>query len=372
MAQSNESTVTTITERGPLAATAVRRAWEQGRPLRVVPSDLRAPPLGDLPPETATVVATSGTTATPRLVAHTRAGVEASCRAVSEALEIDPYRDHWLACVPLHHVAGLAIVLRTAITGTALTVHDGFDVGAVGRAAGECTIVSLVPTQLVRLLDAGAPLQRFRVVLIGGGPIPPAVLERAIAAGVPVHTTYGLTETFGGCVHDRVALPNVEVSLAGGSNEVLVRGPMVMAGYVGHPMASRQTLDDDGWLATGDVGAIDAAGRLSIVDRLKDLIITGGVNVSPTAVERVFLDHPGVADVCVIGVADAEWGERVVAYVVPERRDDPLPTVGELHRFAADRLTRAELPREVRVVDEIPRTLSGKPLRRVLSDRGDA
>ena len=369
MAQPNDSTPATITERGPEAAAAVRRAWDQGRPLMVVPpTECEVPRLGDLAPGTATVVATSGTTATPRLVAHTRAAVEASCRAVSAALAIDPERDRWLACVPLHHVAGLAIVLRAAITGTEVTIHAGFDVDAVSRAAGECTVVSLVPTQLGRLLDAGAPLDRFRAVLLGGGPIPPAVSRRAIEAGVSVHTTYGLTETFGGCVHDGVALPGVEVALDDASNEVLVRGPMVMAGYVGDAAESRQALRADGWLATGDVGAIDAAGRLSIVDRLKDLIITGGVNVSPTAVERVVLDHPRVADACVIGVPDAEWGERVVAYVVPELRGGVQLTVEELRDFARERLTRAELPREVRVVDGIPRTASGKPLRRALSD----
>ena len=367
MAQPNESTLATVSGRGPAAAEAIRHAWDRGRPVMVVPTgEGAAPRFEDLPPETATVVATSGTTATPRLVAHTRAAVEASCRAVSDALDIDPARDRWLACVPLHHVAGLAIVVRAAISGTALTVHDRFDVDAVARAAGECTVVSLVPTQLVRLLDAGAPLHRFRVMLLGGGPIPSAVRERAVAAGVTVHTTYGLTETFGGCVHDGLALPRVEIKLDDSSHEVLVRGPIVMTGYVGGSTASQHAFRADGWLATGDIGSIDTTGRLSIVDRLNDLIITGGVNVSPTAVERVILDHPSVDDACVIGLPDAEWGERVVAYVTAPTDRIP-PTVDELREFATGRLTKAELPREVRVLDEIPRTPSGKPLRRVLA-----
>ena len=363
----------TVGARGPAAAQAIRRAWSESRPLTVVaPGRQPHSPAWPLPTGTATVVATSGTTASPRLVAHTRDAVEASCRAVSTALDIDPDRDRWLACVPLHHVAGLAIVLRATITGTALTVHDGFDADAVGRAAGECTLVSLVPTQLGRLLEMGAPLHRFRAVLLGGGPIPPVVLDRALAAGVPVHTTYGLTETFGGCVHDGNALAGVDLDLTDSSNEILVRGPMLLSGYVDGGSAAREACDADGWFATGDVGAIDATGRLTIVDRLKDLIITGGVNVSPTAIERVLLGHPAIADACVVGLPDREWGERVVAYITTAPPDRTPPTVAELREFAAERLTRAELPREIRVIDEIPRTTSGKPLRRVLARPDEA
>ncbi|HZJ26485.1 MAG TPA: AMP-binding protein [Acidimicrobiia bacterium] len=327
-------------------ADQIRSAWEAGRPV---------------------FVPTSGTMGDPRLIEHAPASVEASCRAVSAALAVDPDRDRWLACLPLRHVAGRAILLRGAISETPVVVHERFDVAAVAAAAGTCTLVSLVATQLGRLLDAHAPLERFRAVLLGGGPVPPDLLVRARNAGVVVHTTYGLTETFGGCVHDGVGLPGVEIRLDDVSHEILVRGPVLMRRYVDDAPATRAAFTDDGWLRTGDVGSLDNAGRVRVVDRIKDLVITGGVNVSPVAVERVLAEHPGVADVCVVGASDPEWGERVVAWVVPAP-PKAAPTLAELRAFGRDRLAAAELPREVRLVGAVPRTPGGKPLRRLLRD----
>ena len=323
---------------------AIRRAWAVGEPV---------------------VVETSGTTGRPRRVEHAPASVEASSRAVSRALAVDPDRDHWLACIPLRYVAGRAVVLRGEVTSTPVTVHDGFAIDRVGDAAGTCTLVSLVATQLVRLLDAGAPIHRFRVVLLGGGPVPTGLVARAAAAGVAVHTTYGLTETFGGCVHDGHPLDGVSIRLAPDSGEVLVRGPVLMRGYVDDPDATHAAFTDDGWFRTGDVGRFAADGRLEIVDRLKDLVITGAVNVSPTAVERVVSTHPAFADVCVIGVPDPEWGERVVccAVLAPGAA---APSIDALRDFARDRLAPAELPKELRIVAAVPRTPGGKPLRREL------
>jgi O-succinylbenzoic acid--CoA ligase len=351
------------------AAGALARHWRAGRPCCVLdpraPVDradaLRARLAGTSPPPgAALVVASSGTTGPPRLVVHGRAGVVAAARAVNEALAVDPDRDRWLACVPLHFVAGLAIAVRGLVAGTPVTVHDGFDVDAVAAAAGPCTLVSLVAPQLVRLLDAGAPLDRFRAVLLGGGPAPPGLVERARAADVPLHLTYGLTETFGGCVHDGHPLPGFEVTTAP-DGEILVGGP-VMIGYLGDRAATAAAFTPDGRLRTGDVGRIDATGRLTVVDRRRDLVISGGVNVSPTAVEAVLAGDPAVREVAVVGVPDAEWGERVVACVVPRDPDHP-PALADLRARAAGRLAPAELPREVRVVDAIPRTSSGKPRR---------
>ncbi|MGZ8763424.1 MAG: class I adenylate-forming enzyme family protein, partial [Acidimicrobiia bacterium] len=171
--------------------------------------------------------------------------------------------------------------------------------------------------------------------------------------------------TFGGCVHDGHPLDGVSLRLAPGSSEVLVHGPVLMRGYRDDPEATRAAFTADGWLCTGDVGRFAAGGRLEIVDRLKDLVITGGVNVSPTAVERVLQTHPALADVCVVGVADPEWGERVVCCAVLAETCT-APSLDELRAFARERLSPVELPRELRILVEIPRTLSGKPLRRSL------
>jgi O-succinylbenzoic acid--CoA ligase len=259
-------------------------------------------------------------------------------------------------------VAGLAIVLRGAISGVPVTVHTSFDVDEVGRASDDCTLVSLVPTQLLRLLEAGVPIERFRVVLLGGGPAPPGLLARARERGVTIHTTYGLTETFGGCVHDGRPLAGVDISLATGmgeeTGEILVRGP-TMLGYHGASHETAQAFTSDGALRTGDVGQLSTDGRLLVVDRLGDLVISGGVNVSPTAVEAVLTTDPSIVDVGVIGTADPEWGERVVACVVPADADRP-PTLVGLRDRARAQLSAAELPRELRLVDAIPRTGSGK------------
>jgi len=153
----------------------------------------------------------------------------------------------------------------------------------------------------------------------------------------------------------------------GPDDEILVRGDVVMRGYRLAPEETAAAFTADGWLRTGDAGTVDADGRLQVVDRLRDLIITGGVNVSPTEVERVLAAHPGVADVCVAGAADPDWGERVVAWVVPRDRARP-PALADLRAFAAERLSAAKLPRQVVVVDAVPRTAGGKPRRRRLTE----
>lgn len=386
MPEADESNLVAIVLPAPEAAAAVARAWDAADAVAVLdhrlpagrltgllaaigPTHLLAAgglrTLGGEPvsSEVGAVVSTSGTTGEPRLVALAQGALHASAVAVHRALGGDPRSDRWLACLPLHHVAGLAILARARATGSALVVHAGFDPDAVVAAAGECTLVSLVPTTLQRVLDRDASaLGRFRRVLLGGGPIPAAARAAAVGAGASVVTTYGLTETGGGCVHDGHPLDGVEVKL-GVDDEILVRGPVVMAGYHRDPRATAAALDSDGFLHTGDVGAWDAGGGLVVIDRRRDLIITGGVNVSPTAVDRALGDGPGVADVCVVGAADPEWGERVVACVVPADRNAP-PSLASLRSHGAERgLTPAELPRELRVVAAIPRTAGGKPRR---------
>jgi len=356
----------------PEAADAIRRAWDIGRGVLVL--DPRAPaaeverivarldPDGEVAPDVAAVVVTSGTTGEPKGVELTFGGLQASARAVSDALGVRATSgDRWLCCLPLHHVGGLAVLARSWTVGTPVDVLPRFDVDAV--ASSPATLVSLVPLMARRLVAAGVDLSRFRRVLIGGGPV---------AADLPGTATYGLTETWGGVVHAGHPLDGVEVAL-GHDDEILVRGHVVMRGYRSPPGAcdigaadTAAAFTRDGWLRTGDAGAFDGEGRLRVVDRLRDLVKTGGVSVAPTEVESVLATHPGVADVCVAGAPDPEWGERVVAYVVPADPTAP-PTLDTLRAFARDRLSAAKLPRQVVVVGSVPRTPGGKPLRRLLT-----
>jgi o-succinylbenzoate---CoA ligase len=320
------------------------------------------------PDGVAAVVATSGTTGTPKGVELTADGIRASALASSAALGTGP-ADHWLACVPLHGVAGLAVLARAMHTGLPVTVHDRFDAERV-LAEPEVTVTSLVPTMLERLLLAlpglsgGGP----RLVLLGGAPVPAGLVERAAGQGIRVVTSYGLTETFGGVVLDRRPIRGVQVRVDP-VGQILVRGPMVMRGYAGDPAVTAAVLGKDGWLATGDLGELAPDGRLRVTGRLDDVVISGGVNVVPDEVEAVLRRHPGVADVGVAGRPDPEWGERVVAWVVPADPADP-PTLAGLRAFAADRLAAAKAPRELVLVDALPRNGGGKLLRRSLPDPG--
>ena len=314
---------------------------------------------------TVAVVPTSGTTGRPKGVVLTHDGLAASTTAVFGALDVDE-DDRWLCCLPTHHVAGLGVLGRAWLRDAPLVVHPAFDTDAVAGVAERrrASLVLLVPTMLRRLLDAGVDLTAFRQVLVGGGPLPPALGGAARAAGVAVTTTYGLSETWGGVAYDGRALEGVELAL-GEQDEILVRGGMVMGGYRFQPELTAEVITPDDWLRTGDVGRF-ADGRLEVIERLSEVVITGGVNVSPTEVEHVLIEHPSVADVCVAGAPDAEWGERVTAYVVPASASAP-PSLDDLRSFARDRLSAAKLPREVVLVEEIPRTAAGKAVRRALA-----
>jgi O-succinylbenzoic acid--CoA ligase len=351
----------------PAAPPAERaRALDAFRPTELWDAAGRRP-LADgepAPAGTAVVVATSGTTGEPRGVELSHSALHAAAAAVDTVVRAGP-ADRWLCCLPLHHVAGLAVVVRARWAGRPVEVHDGFDPERVAAAllAG-ATLLSLVPTMLGRLLDAGAPVERARLVLLGGGPIPPALRRRAERAGATVRATYGLSETGGGVVYDGWALPGVDVRTDGPEGEILLRGPMLFQGYRLRPELTAAAFVD-GWLRTGDAGRLAPDGRLEVVDRIKDLVVTGGVNVSPTEVERVLAGCPGVRDVAVGRRPDPEWGERVVAYVVPADPGAP-PDLPGLRAHAARHLAAAKLPRELVVVDTLPRSPGGKVLRRLL------
>jgi O-succinylbenzoic acid--CoA ligase len=229
---------------------------------------------------------------------------------------------------------------------------------------------------LRRLLAAdGAAAARFRRVLLGGSPIPADLAAAAATRGVGLVRTYGLTETFGGMVHDGHPLAGAAVRVEGGDpdggdreGEVLVQGPMLFRRYRGDPGRTAAVLEG-GWLRTGDLGRFGPEGRLQVLGRLDELVISGGVNVHPDEVEAVLATHPAVAEVAVAGRADPEWGQRVAAFVVPRDPADP-PTLAGLRAFALERLAPAKAPRELVLVAALPRTRSGKLLRRLLPGPG--
>jgi len=299
-----------------------------------------------------TVIHTSGTTGEPRPVELTYAHHHASALASAENLGVEP-DDRWLCPLPLFHVGGLAVLLRSAIYGTTAVLHDGFDAEAVRDSfeSGEATLASLVPTMLSRVRAAAlqrAP--RLRALLLGGGPIPAGLLEWAEGVGLPVVPVYGMTETSSQVVAGipGVPLPGVELGVSE-DGEILVRGPMVSAG----------ALHGDGWLHTGDSGALDERGRLTVTGRAEDLIVTGGENVAPVEVEQALLAHPAVADAAVLGLPDPEWGEAVTAFVV---LSGPA-TADELIAHARERLAPFKVPKRVEQVAGLPRNPAGKLLR---------
>jgi len=350
---------------------ALERTWSNGD--AVLPLDPRAPAsdrdrvLAAMQPDVgvaddvALVITTSGSTGVPKGAELTRAALEASARATMQRIGSTDH-DVWLACLPWHHIGGLQVLLRARLFDTPLVIHEAFDVARVA-AEGSATLLSLVPTQLVRLLDAGADLARFRVILLGGAAAAPTLLDRAKAAGANVVTTYGMSETCGGCVYDGKPLDGVDVQLSD-DGRVMLRGPMLMSRYRLDPESTARALVD-GWLLTSDIGEIDANGRLVLRGRVDDVVITGGENVVTTEVAARLMAHPAVKEAAVTGVPDPEWGHRLVALVVAT---SPPPTLAELREWCHAALPAASAPRQLVLVDELPRLSSGKVDRLALAD----
>lgn len=327
------------------------------------------------------VIYTSGTTGRPKGAMLTVGNFWYS--AIGSALNLGTRDDdRWLAILPLFHVGGLSIIIRSAIYGITAVIHDGFDSENVNAAIDNdrVTIVSVVAVTLQRLIDSrGAkPFPKtLRVVLLGGGPAPRALLEQCASSGIPVAQTYGLTETTSQAAtlqprdavaklgsSGRVLHPNeLRIDTSGGAElakegEILVRGPIVMAGYLNRPDLTAETITD-GWLHTGDIGTLDHDGYLFVLDRRDDLIVTGGENVYPAEVEAVLLSHPGVIEAAVIGVDDPEWGQRVVA--IARLRDGMEADEASIQSFCREHLASYKVPKEIRAVMEpLPRTASGK------------
>ena len=358
----------------------------RGTRLDAVDEAEASPLLAHDPGAVLAILYTSGTTGRPKGAMLTVGNFWWS--AIGSALNLGTHvGDRWLACLPLFHVGGLSILLRAAIYGITAVVHDGFDAAAVNRAVEDegVTIVSVVGVMLQRMLDERGDRPyppSLRCVLLGGGPAPRPLLERCARAGVPVVQTYGLTETTSQVATlapedalrrlgsaGRPLYPNELRIMAGDgrearpgeAGEILVRGPVVMAGYAGRPDDTARVLVD-GWLHTGDVGHLAADGYLHVLDRRDDLIVTGGENVYPAEVEAVLLAHPSVTEAAVIGLPDDVWGQCVVAVVrLAEGADPSDSTIVALHAHCREHLAGFKVPRDVRVVAEpLPRTASGK------------
>src|SRR4249920_694706 len=300
---------------------------------------------------TAVVVGTSGSTGVPKGVELSAAALRHSARASLDRVGARP-GERWLCCLPVTHVAGLQVLVRSVVSGTEPVLAERADPETL--AASGCAHVSLVPTQLRRLLqEAGAPLAGFSSVLLGGAAAPAGLLDDARDAGVPVVTTYGMTETCGGCVYDGVPLDGVRAEVRD-DGRIWLSGPVLFTGYRGGPRAPA-----DGWFRTGDLGLLDVEGRLAVRGRADDVINTGGHKVVPGEVAVALQSCPGVREVAVVGQPDPEWGERVVAVVVPTDPGDP-PAPELLRRHVRERLPRYAIPSRVVMVGAVPMLPSGK------------
>jgi len=310
-------------------------------------------------------VMTSGSTGTPSPVGLTYGNFLWNAVGSAFNIGVEP-EDRWLCCLPLSHISGLGIVMRSVIYGTTAVIHDGFDVDRVAAALerDEITVVSLVTTMLTRLLEAGADLSGPRAILVGGGPVPEDPLEEALGRDATVVQTYGLTEACSQVTTLAPADAKRKLGSAGRplltthlriqDGEILVQGPTVAPGRA----------DADGWLHTGDLGRIDDEGFLYVDDRMDDLIVTGGENVVPAEVEKVLLRHPEVADAAVVGREDPEWQQAVTAIVVLTDGSEASPD--DLRRHCAESLAGFKVPKRVELAAALPRTPSGKLMRRAL------
>ena len=347
----------------------VQRAWSNGD--AVLPIDQRLPPAGKkllldamAPSEVidasatssslpngrplqegdALVIASSGSTGSPKGIIHTHSSLLAGAQASASRLQLTA-DDHWLVCIPVSHVGGFSVITRALHTGAALTLHPSFDATAIQEASTHgVTHTSLVATALSRI-----DTSLFRTILLGGSSAPNNLPSNVI-------TTYGMTETGGGVVYNGMPLDNVEAKIVEG--EIHLRCPMLMRAY----RDDQAIIPNDGWYSTGDMGAINDSGAISVYGRKTDMIITGGENVWPSVVENSLTSHSAVKEVVVRGAPDTTWGQRVVAYVV---LNDSLHTsdatlLSNLREHVKQNLPAFCAPQQVIVLSQIPRTSLGK------------
>lgn len=380
---------------GALVDRAERASWVRAaagdRPLLLVGPEVDLPdPAGDLPPDVldatgpedaALLLYTSGTTGAPKGALLRHRNLLASAEAVGVAWRWTP-EDRLVLALPLFHLHGLGVGLHGSLTaGASFVLRPSFDAADVVEqvARHRATLFFGVPTMYARAAAGGhlAGLRPLRLCVSGSAPLAAELFEAvAVGAGHRIIERYGMTETVMNVSnpHDGerrpgtvgFPLPGVEVRLAEGTGEILLRGPNVFGGYWERPDADAEAFDD-GWFASGDVGSFDDDGHLRIVGRRKELIISGGYNVYPREVEDVLRSHPGVHDAAVVGAADPQWGEAVVAFVEADGASDEVD-VAEVLAFAAERLAPYKRPKRIHVVEALPRNALGKVVKAELSE----
>lgn len=336
------------------------------------------------------IIFTSGTTGKPKGAMLTFSNHFYSAVSSGYRLGVFP-KDIWLCCLPIYHVGGLAILLRSCLYGTAVELHDGFDVAAVSDSleTRKITLVSLVPTMLHRLFrhrGARPWPSSLRHALLGGAAVSAELVSTCQDRRIPVSVTYGLTEaasqvaTMGpedvlrkpGSAGKPLLFTRVAIVSEDGrelpateAGEIIVSGPTVMAGYVQDEESSARVLQNE-WLHTGDIGCLDEDGDLWVLQRRDDIIVTGGENVYPAEVEAVMKLHPAVSEACVVGIQDQEWGQRVAAAVV--FRESEKSSIDELLSFCRQHLAGYKLPRQTIVLHTLPQTASGKIHRQAVAE----
>jgi o-succinylbenzoate---CoA ligase len=310
-----------------------------------------------VPEDTAVVIATSGSTGEPKGVQLSASALLHSARASLARIGAQP-GERWLCPLPTSHIAGVGVLVRSLLSGVDPLVLPRLDPADHDVASLACAHVSLVPTQLRRLLAANANVATFRTILLGGAAIPAALLARAREAGATVVTTYGMSETCGGCVYDGTPLDGVSVR-TDGTGRIQITGPVLFSAYRNRPDLTTEALAN-GWYHTTDLGILDPGGTLRVLGRADDIIITGGKKVAPTEVAATLETHPAVREAVVIGEPDPDWGQRVTAIVVPTTPGPP-PTLQALQVHVRRSLPTHAAPKAVRVVPEIPLLASGKP-----------